>query len=163
MQTDGHGGWAVIAAALAGPRTSTTIGAPVSRPLEPVELTVVDTHTAEWQGFAVDYIGATLPHIPLVDDPDTGMMVAKMTYPAGHTTPWHTHPCAHGVYILAGTLDTHQGRYAPGTFVWFPEGGLMEHGATQDEDVTFLFITNKKFAIHFVGDENDPDAPVAAT
>jgi hypothetical protein len=28
--------------------------------------------------------------------------------------------------------------------------------------VTFLFITNKEFAIHFVGDESDPDAPVAA-
>jgi hypothetical protein len=28
-------------------------------------------------------------------------------------------------------------------------------------DVTFLFIINKKFAIHFVDDENNPDAPVA--
>jgi hypothetical protein len=28
--------------------------------------------------------------------------------------------------------------------------------------VTFLFITNTKFAIHFLGDEDDPDAPVAA-
>jgi hypothetical protein len=43
--------------------------------------------------------------------------------------------------------------------VWFPEGGIMEHGATQDEDCTFLFITNKPFDIHFVGDENDPAAP----
>jgi hypothetical protein len=77
--------------------------------LEPVELTVVDTNTAEWQGFRVDYLGVALPHIPLVDDPGTGMMVAKMTYPAGHTTPWHTHPCAHGIYVLAGTLNTHQG------------------------------------------------------
>ena len=133
----------------------------MSEPLEPVELNVVDTNTAEWQGFPIDYLGVALPHIPLVDDPDTGMMVAKMTYPAGHTTPWHTHPCAHGVYVLAGVLSTHQGQYGPGTFVWFPEGGLMEHGAQQDEDVTFLFITNKKFAIHFVGDENDPDAPIA--
>ncbi len=38
----------------------------------------------------------------------------------------------------------------------------MEHGATQDEHVTFLFITNKEFGIHYVGDANDPDAPVAA-
>jgi hypothetical protein len=45
--------------------------------------------------------------------------------------------------------------------VWFPEGGIMEHGATQDEDCTFLFITNKAFAIHYVGDENDPEAPKA--
>jgi hypothetical protein len=27
---------------------------------------------------------------------------------------------------------------------------------------TFLFITNKEFGIHFIGDENDPTAPTAA-
>jgi len=37
----------------------------------------------------------------------------------------------------------------------------MEHGATRDEDCTFLFITNKAFAIHYVGDKNDPEAPKA--
>lgn len=37
------------------------------------------------------------------------------------------------------------------------------HGATQDADVTFLFITNREFGIHFVGDTDDPDAPVAAS
>jgi hypothetical protein len=26
----------------------------------------------------------------------------------------------------------------------------MEHGATQDNDVTFLFITNKPLDIHYV-------------
>jgi len=76
-------------------------------------------------------------------------------YRAGFTNPWHSHPCAHGVYVLEGTLSTHQGQYPAGSFVWFPEGGIMEHGATQEEDCTFLFITNKPFDMHFVGDEND--------
>ncbi len=58
-------------------------------------------------------------------------------------------------------LSTHQGQYGPRTFAWFPEGGFVEHGALQDEDVTFLFITNKKLAIHFVGDDNISHAPVA--
>jgi hypothetical protein len=71
----------------------------------------------------------------------------------------HSHPCAHGVYVLEGTLNTHQGDYPAGSFVWFPEGGVMQHGATQDQDVTFLFITNKAFDIHSVDDENDPHAP----
>lgn len=31
----------------------------------------------------------------------------------------------------------------------------MYHGATKDQDCLFLFITNKKFTIHFVGDKND--------
>jgi hypothetical protein len=28
-------------------------------------------------------------------------------------------------------------------------------GASKDQDVHFLFITNKKFTIHFVGDKSD--------
>lgn len=131
----------------------------MAEPLPQVELTVVDTNTAEWQLFPVVYINANLEHIPLVNDPDTGMMVLKMTYRAGFTNPWHTHPCAHGVYVLEGTLNTHQGQYPAGSFVWFPEGGVMQHGATDDADCTFLFITNKEFAIHFVGDGSDPHAP----
>jgi hypothetical protein len=74
----------------------------MSAPMKPVELTVVDTNTAEWQGFPVEYINATLEHIPLVNDADTGMMVLKMVYRAGFTNPWHSHPCAHGVYVLEG-------------------------------------------------------------
>jgi len=42
------------------------------------------------------------------------------------------------------------GNVGPGGFVWFPEGTLMQHGATAEEDVVVLFITNKKFDIHFV-------------
>ncbi len=68
-------------------------------------------------------------------------------------------PALSGVYVLEGTLKTHQGQYSAGSFVWFPEGGIMEDGATQDEDCTFLFITNKASAINFVGDESDPEAP----
>ena len=91
--------------------------------MKPVELTVVDTNTAAWELFPVAYIGANLEHVPLMSDPDTGMMILKMVYRAGFTNPWHSHPCAHGVYVLEGTLDTHQGRYPAGSFVWFPEGG----------------------------------------
>ncbi|GLZ52592.1 cupin domain-containing protein [Actinomycetospora sp. NBRC 106378] len=115
---------------------------------EPVELVVTDTTTAEWQDFPVPAIDAVLEHVPLVDDPETGMMMVKMVYRAGFTNPWHTHPCGHGIYVLSGTLRTHQGTYGPGSFVWFPEGGSMEHGATDDEDCTFLFVTNKPFDIH---------------
>lgn len=119
---------------------------------QPVELTVVDTTAAAWEIFPVPEIGAELEHVPLISDPDTGMTVLKMVYRAGFTNPWHTHPCAHGIYVLDGTLATHQGEYPAGAFVWFPEGGSMYHGATADADVTFLFITNKPFDIDFVAD-----------
>jgi quercetin dioxygenase-like cupin family protein len=127
--------------------------------MKPVEVTVVDTNNADWQPFPIEYIKTSLEHIPLVDDAATGMSVLKMVYRAGFTNPWHSHPCAHGFYVLEGTLSTHRGQFPAGTFAWFPEGGVMEHGATQDEDCTFLFITNKPFEIHYVGDDKDPDAP----
>jgi hypothetical protein len=57
-------------------------------------------------------------------------------------------PRAHGMFVLKGTLATHDGAFGPGTFAWFPEDMAMQHGATQTEPVTVLFLTNKKFEIH---------------
>ena len=71
-------------------------------------------------------------------------------YPAGFVNPHHTHPCGHGLFVLEGTLVTHKGSFGPGTFVWFPEGEAMKHGATPETDVTVLFITNKPFRIDYV-------------
>jgi quercetin dioxygenase-like cupin family protein len=121
----------------------------MAQDLQPVELTVVDTNTAEWVAFPIPELGVDLELLPLIDDPDTGMQVFKNVYRAGFTNVWHTHPCAHGMYVLEGTLRTHKGEFGPGSFVWFPEGGIMEHGATEDGDCTFLFITNKPFGIHY--------------
>ena len=84
-----------------------------------------------------------------LEDPETGVTVRLVKYPAGFTNIWHTHPCAHGMFVLEGTLVTHEGSFGPGSFVWFPEGMKMEHGAMQDNDVTVLFLTNKKFEIHY--------------
>jgi hypothetical protein len=53
------------------------------------------------------------------------------------------------MYVLEGTLVTHDGQYGLGHFVWFSEGCHMEHGATAEQDVTVLFITNKPFEIHY--------------
>ena len=63
-------------------------------------------------------------------DPDTGMEVRLLRYPAGFMTTWHTHNCAHGMYVLEGTLVTHAGSYGPGGFVWFT--GRHAHGARRD-------------------------------
>ena len=118
--------------------------------LKPVDLTVVDTLAEAWQDFPVPAINAHLEYVPLLNDPVTGVLVVKMVYRAGFTNSWHTHPCGHGIYVLDGTLKTHQGTFGPGGFVWFPEGGTMEHGATDDADCTFLFMSNKAFDIHHV-------------
>jgi anti-sigma factor ChrR (cupin superfamily) len=102
-----------------------------------------------WEIRHIDELDGDLAAKQLIEDPDTGMSVMKMKYFAGFTNEWHTHACANGMYVLDGILKTHAGSFGPGSFVWFPEGMEMEHGATQDNDVTFLFIANKPLGIHY--------------
>jgi quercetin dioxygenase-like cupin family protein len=103
-----------------------------------------------WQERFNEKIGRALYRKDLYTDPVSGMEIRLVRYPAGVINPAHTHPCGHGMYVLEGTLVTHQGRYGPGTFVWFPEGEVMEHGASAEGDVTVVFITNKAFRIDYV-------------
>jgi quercetin dioxygenase-like cupin family protein len=112
-------------------------------------LLVIDTHAMPWEERFNEKLGRALYRKNLIEDPDTGMEVRLVRYPAGVVNPTHTHPCAHGMYVLEGMLVTHDGQYGPGNFVWFPEGNVMEHGATSEADVVVLFITNKRFEIHY--------------
>jgi quercetin dioxygenase-like cupin family protein len=114
------------------------------------EMIALDTTAMPWEEHYHEFLGKSNQRKGLLQDPDTGMEISLAHYPAGFTTTWHTHHCAHGMYVLEGTLVTHAGSYGPGSFVWFPEGMLMEHGATAKGEVTALFITNKKFDIEFV-------------
>ena len=117
--------------------------------MEQPPLVAIDTASVPWEERWNENIGASLFRKELFTDPDTGMRVRMVRYPAGIINPKHTHPCAHGMYVLQGTLATHEGTFGPGHFVWFPEGQVMEHGATADGDVVVLFITNKPFEIHY--------------
>src|SRR6266508_2550223 len=96
----------------------------------------VDAAKLPWEERFSDQIGRAIFRKELFSDPDTGMMVRLVRYPAGVINPSHTHPCGHGMYVLEGTLVTHVGTFGPGTFVWFPEGEVMEHGASTEGDVT---------------------------
>lgn len=109
----------------------------------------VDAKQLPWEDVFNEHVGAAILRKELFSDPDTGMLVRLVRYPAGVINPRHTHPCGHGMYVLEGTLVTHQGTFGPGSFVWFPEGQVMEHGASADGDVTVVFITNKPFRIDY--------------
>ena len=91
----------------------------------------------------------------LLNDDDTEMMIKQIRYPKGVITSWHTHNCAHGCYVLEGTLycdskgNGPKGEFGVGSFVWWEEGDIMEHGG-KNEDVEVLFITNKKFDINYL-------------
>lgn len=59
------------------------------------------------------------------------------------------------MYVLDGVLVTSDGSFGPVSFVWFPEGKIMFHGAQDDNDVTFLFITDKAFDVNYTHLEGD--------
>ena len=100
----------------------------------------IDTNTIPWEENFNEKIGRALFRKALFSDPETGMMVRLVRYPAGVINPNHTHPCGHGMYVLEGNLVTHRGTYGPGSFVWFPEGESMEHGASAAADVVVVFM-----------------------
>ncbi len=110
---------------------------------------VHDTNTMPWEEHFNERIGHALFRKDLHTDPETGVLIRLVRYPAGLINPHHTHPCGHGIFVLEGRLVTHAGTFGPGTFVWFPEGEMMEHGASAEGDVTVLFVTNKKFRIDY--------------
>lgn len=125
-------------------------------PTNVMKVEAKDTNRMPWDIFPVEQINAKIPVKFLQDDPATGMMVLLVKYQAGFNNPWHTHPHAHGMYVLEGVLTTHDGEYGPGSWVWFPEGGWIEHGASVKGDLTFLFVTNKKFGISYESDKDHP-------
>ena len=110
----------------------------------------INTLEQPWEERFNEKIGKALFRKMLYTDSETGGEIRLVKYPAGIINPSHTHPCGHGMYVLEGTLVTHNGSFGPGTFVWFPEGEVMEHGASADGDVIVLFITNKSFRIDYV-------------
>src|SRR3569833_3109370 len=112
-------------------------------------LQVFDANAMPWTERVVPELGKALLAKFFLEDPDTGVTVRMVKYPAGFMNSWHDHPHAHGMYVLEGTLVTHQGSFGPGHFIWFPECMLMQHGATAQTDVSVLFITNNKFEIRY--------------
>jgi quercetin dioxygenase-like cupin family protein len=115
----------------------------------PHQFYAINTLEQAWEERFNDRIGQALFRKQLYTDPDSGAEIRLVRYPAGIINPLHTHPCGHGMYVLEGRLVTHKGSFGPHTFVWFPEGEAMEHGASADGDVTVLFITNKAFRIDY--------------
>ncbi len=114
------------------------------------EFIALETAELPWEERFNEKLGRALLRKNLFTDPETGIEIRLVRYPAGVINPRHTHPCGHGMYVLEGKLVTHRGTFTPGAFVWFPEGEVMEHGASPDGDVVVVFITDKHFRIDYV-------------
>ena len=111
------------------------------------EYYAIDTTSAEGEASFNPKLGVDLGRLMLRKDPQTATEIRMIRYPKGVLNPAHTHPCGHGIFVLEGRLKTHRGEYGPGTWVWFPKGQVMEHGATDDADVVGIFITDGAFEI----------------
>jgi quercetin dioxygenase-like cupin family protein len=118
------------------------------------KVVVVDANKMEWRECPNPIIPMSNYIKMLHEDDDTGMRVNLCFYPRGFMTKWHKHPCGHGLYVLEGLLKTSEGILGPGSFIWFEEGVIAEHGATAETDVLTLFITNKEFAIDYIDSDS---------
>jgi anti-sigma factor ChrR (cupin superfamily) len=111
---------------------------------------VIDTNKMDWEERYNPLLDRTSYRKLLLNDKETGVYFHLRHYPKGFRTPMHTHPCSHGMFVLAGKLQTSYGTYEPGDFVWCPEGVAEEHGAPDDEDCYCLFLTNKPFRVDYI-------------
>ena len=110
--------------------------------------------TMEWLKLVDDHTGKVFYDKRMIAADEEGVMINFSKYPAGYYKPPHRHHCSHGIYVIEGKLKTDDGIFGPGSFIWHPEGCLASHGATDEEDCVFLFVSNKPFDIYYE-DEND--------
>ena len=110
---------------------------------------VTNIMTAPWIHKPDNPTGALSKQM-LGENPANGMHFAHTIYEPGTYAPKHRHSCGHGIYVLGGLLKTDTGIYGPGTFIWYPAGDVMEHGATPELPVEVLFFTDGPFDIEFL-------------
>lgn len=103
-----------------------------------------DQDSLPWEIITDEHQGKQFKDMKLILNEDTGMIVNLSVYPKGYYKTKHVHDCSHGILVLKGTLKTDEGEFGPGTFVWYPEGTVMSHGATDREECLFLYIQDKK-------------------
>jgi len=89
---------------------------------------------------------------------EVGGVVMLVRYAAGQVNPSHVHTEGHGMYVLSGQLVTHKGTFGPGTFVWFPAGEPMWHGATPAEAVEVVFVTGLGMTTRYPADRDSARA-----
>lgn len=116
------------------------------------DFTAIPAEEMEWSP-KVEKRGLAIHIKNLFIDPETRTNYKLVRYAAGDIHEKHVHPCGHGMYVLQGNLVTHKGTFAPNTFVWFPPGEVMEHGASPEGDVVVLFVSNAGFSTTY------PDHP----
>ncbi len=118
-----------------------------------VPFTAVSACSVDWGQNQRNRDAVTYFMKPLFTDPQSGQKVTLVRYPAGQINPAHSHAQGHGMYVLQGSLRTHRGTFGPNTFVWFPAGEVMWHGAGTDEELVALFMAGGNLSTDYVESE----------
>ena len=87
---------------------------------------------------------------PIVTDPVNGMIVNYSHYTKGFTKSYHKHSMSHAVYVIDGVHRSESNEFGPGSLVLDPVGYACSHGATEDNDCKFIWITNKAGDIQYL-------------
>lgn len=125
-----------------------------------VPFSAVNTDALEWSGNQAYREHVQYFMKPLFTKSRSGPHVVLVRYPAGQMNPAHSHPIGHGMYVLMGRLVTHRGTFGPDTFVWFPPGETMTHGAGEDGDLIALFIVGGDSRTDYVADSAPSEPPL---
>ena len=63
------------------------------------DIDAFDSNSMDWLELPIEQLGRSLTLKPFKFDPDTGMSCMLLRYDAGFINPWHTHDCAHGMFV----------------------------------------------------------------
>jgi quercetin dioxygenase-like cupin family protein len=81
-------------------------------------------------------IGLRLLH----EDPDSGVELYVIEYPAGLKATWHRHSAAHAMLVLDGELEVNSEVIGAGSLARYPAGTPMHHAPARDASCRFLMI-----------------------
>lgn len=102
-----------------------------------------DGNSMPWETILDKHLNKEFKDLKMIQDEETGFAVNLSIYPKGYFKVQHVHTHGHGIFVLKGTLKTDEGEFGPGTFVWYPAGTVMRHGATDREACVFLYIQDR--------------------
>lgn len=118
--------------------------------MENVKAEVYNIYNKEGWTVLTEHDGQQFDDRAMISDPLNGMVINATHYPTGFYKGCHRHGMSHGIFVISGHLKTDDGVYGPGSLVWHPAGYQCAHGAPDDDDCLFLFITNHAFDIEFL-------------
>jgi quercetin dioxygenase-like cupin family protein len=98
-------------------------------------------------------IGLRLLH----EDPDSGVELYVVEYPAGTRAAWHRHSVAHAIVVLDGRLEVNGEQIGPGDLCRYAAGAPMKHQPAAGSACRFLMIFEGESDVTVLDDQVEPE------